>query len=199
MPDTDHITVYVSPEERTRIKNEADDQGVNLSRYFIQAVEEKWEREDTETAASRMDAEEKLERIVQQGRQELEATARQTEQRVDALADMIARSGAYSVANFELLKYQHGPPEGIKTNALQVGSRRLRAPMTDHPDLPNRDLDSDADTDDTQDDSEPLTVENVEQADDAESEDDDDEELTAAKRFFEGRGRSKEEADETRW
>jgi len=38
MPDTDHITVYVSPEERTRIKNEADDQGVSLSRYFIQAV-----------------------------------------------------------------------------------------------------------------------------------------------------------------
>jgi hypothetical protein len=114
---------------------------------------------------------------------------------------MVARSGAYSVANFELLKYQHGPPEGIKTDALQVGSRRLRAPMTDHPDLLNRDLgaDADADDDDAQDESDRLVVESTEQTDNAESEDEEDEELTAAERFFKGRGRSKEEADETRW
>ena len=183
------LTVYVTDEERTRIERGADEHGISVSRYFLDAVEERWNREDTETATARMDAEEKLERIVEQARQELEATARHTEQRVDDLADMMARSGSYSVANFELLKYQHGPPEGTKTDALRVGSRRLRAPLSDHPDL----LDGDG-----EDDGDSLAVEDAENSS-ADDDEDDDENLSVADRIFKDRGRSKEEAEKTRW
>jgi len=168
-----------------------------MSAYVNSILDEHWADADADEAADRMDAEEKIERAANQALQEIEDTARHTERRVDALADMVARSGSYSVANFELLKHQHGPPEGTKTDALRVGSRRLRAPLSDHPDLLDRDGDSDDDSNAGQDETDPLTVEDAANADD--DKEDEEEELSASERFFKGRGRSKEEAEKTRW
>ena len=126
MSRTNHLGVYVSDAERNRIEREAEQADLSISGYIMSLVEAHWDSDDTADAADRMNAEEKIERLVDKATQELEASARHTEQRVDELADMMARSGSYSVANFELLKYQHSPPEGTKTDALRVGSRPCR-------------------------------------------------------------------------
>ena len=129
------VTFYVSQRKKDRLKREADEADVTVSTLLDSILDQHWADADTDEASERMDTEEKIERVANQAFQEIEATARHTEQRVDDLAEIVARSGSYSVANFELLKYQHGPPEGTKTDALRVGSRRLRAPLSDHPDL----------------------------------------------------------------
>jgi len=128
------VTFYVSQRKKDRLQREADEADVTVSTLLDSILDQHWADADTDEASERMDAEEKIERVANQALQEIEATARHTEQRVDDLAEIVARSGSYSVANFELLKYQHGPPEGTKTDALRVGSRRLRAPFSDHPD-----------------------------------------------------------------
>ena len=192
MTRTEHVAVHVSKARKKRLEQEAAEADLSTSAYVNSILDEHWAQSDGEEAADKMDAEEKIERVTNQALREIEDAARHTEQRVDALADMVARSGSYSVANFELLKHQHGPPEGTKTDALRVGSRRLRAPLSDHPDLLD-DHDDDAD----QDEADSLTVEDTANADD--DKEDEEEGLSASERFFKGRGRSKEEAEKTRW
>ena len=131
------ITVYVSEQERSRIGREADAQHMGLSNYVMSAVEDKWNREDTQETAERIEIEERVERITANATDEMEAMLEQMEQRNDQMADMVARSAVYSIANFESLKYQHKLPEEVKTNSLKIGSRRLRDPL---------DLDADQET-----------------------------------------------------
>ena len=186
------MSLYVSDADKNRIEREAEAAGVTVSTYLMGVLDQHWADADANEASERMDAEEKIERVANRAVQEIGDAARHTEQRVDDLAAMVARSGTYSIANFELLKYQHGLPEGTKTDALRVGSRRLQHPLNDHPDL----LDGDDGLDGDQDGSDSLTVEEAENADE---DDDDEEELSASERFFKDRGRSKEEAEKTRW
>ena len=195
MTRDNRMSLYASDADKNRIEREADAAGVTVSTYLMSVLEQHWADADADEAADRMDAEEKIERAANQALQEIEDTARHTEQRVDDLADMVARSGSYSVANFELLKHQHGPPEGTKTDALRVGSRRLRAPLSDHPDL----LDGDGDSEGDQDESAPPTIEDTATADGDDDDDDEDESSSVTDHILKGRGRSKEEAEKTRW
>jgi hypothetical protein len=197
MTRTEHVAVHVSKARKKRLEQEAAAAELSTSAYVNSILDEHWADADADEAADRMDAEEKIERVTNQALREIEDAARHTEQRVDALADMVARSGSYSIANFESLKHQYGPPEGTKTDALRVGSRRLRAPLSDHPDLLDGDGDSDDSGDASQDEADPLTVEDAENADN--DDDTEEEDLSASERFFKGRGRSKEEAEKTRW
>lgn len=200
MNRTEQVAFYVSKAEKQRLQEEADEADITLSKHLARIIETHRRDVDGDEAADRMDAEEKIERVANNALQQMETVLDQMQQRNDDLADMVTRSGAYSVANFELLKYQHGPPEATKTDALRVGSRRLRAPMTEHPDLLHPDPSADAD--DARDESDPLTVGTAEQAtdeSDQEEEEDEDEELSAADKFFKGRGRSKSESENHRW
>ena len=129
MSNTDHITVYVNDEERTRIQREADEAGMSMSAYIISALEDRWAREDTEATAERVEVEERVERITAHATDEMEAMLEQMQQRNDQLADMVARSAVYSIANFESLKYQHKLPDKVKTNSLKAGARRLGDPL----------------------------------------------------------------------
>ena len=129
MSNTDHITVYVNDEERTRIQREADEAGMSMSAYIISALEDRWAREDTEATAERVEVEERVERITAHATDEMEAMLEQMQQRNDQLTDMVARSAVYSIANFESLKYQHKLPDEVKTNSLKAGARRLREPL----------------------------------------------------------------------
>lgn len=164
MGRTEKLTVYVSESDRNRIEREADSQGVSVSSYFMQAVERQWERDDVEAAADQLAVEEKVEQIVADARDELVGIARAVERRNDDVADMTARAGSYSIANFELLKDEFDPAESRKAESLLVGSRRLRKPIDEHPD---RDL-GDGDGDEGE---------------------DNDKELTIAEEFFRDRGR----------
>jgi predicted DNA-binding protein len=189
------VSLYVEEADKSRIERESEQAGLSQSEYIKSILRQHWNEQDTDEAADKMDAEEKIERAANQALREIEDATRHTEQRVDALADIVARSGSYSVANFELLKHQHGPPEGTKTDALQVGSRRLRAPLSDHPDL----LDGDGDSEDDQDESAPLTVEDTANADGDDDDEGEDESSSVTDHILKDRGRSKEEAEKTRW
>jgi hypothetical protein len=100
---------------------------------------------------------------------------------------MTARAGVYSIANFELLKATHSPSEKRKKNSLLTGSRRLREPLDDHSDL------------DTENEGEGGNEENEELSDAVTETFVENEDRSAADEFFEGRGRSKEEAEKTQW
>jgi uncharacterized membrane protein len=123
------ITVYVSEQERSRIEREADAQHTGLSNYIMSAVEEKWNREDTEETAERTEVEERVERIAAQATDNIEAMIEQQQKRTEQMADMVARSAVYSIANFESLKYSQKLPEAVKTNSLKIGARRLGDPL----------------------------------------------------------------------
>ena len=109
------VSLYVEEADKSRIEREAEQAGLSQSEYIKSILRQHWNQRDTDEAADKMDAEEKIERVANQALREIEDATRHTEQRVDALADIVARSGSYSVANFELLKHQHAPPEGTKT------------------------------------------------------------------------------------
>jgi len=142
MSRTNRVDVYVSDSDLSRLEREADEADMSLSGYCMSLIERQWEAEDVEAAADRMDAEEKVEAIVADARDELTSIARDIEQRNDDVADMTARAGSYSIANFELLKDEFDPAESRKAETLLTGSRRLREPLDEHPD---RDLDIDPD------------------------------------------------------
>ena len=134
------VTFYVSDEELSRLDREADDRNMSRSGYVLSAIQRQWKAEDADEAADRMNAEEKVEQIVADARDELVGIARSVEDRNEDVADMTARAGSYSIANFELLKDEFDPAEARKAETLLTGSRRLREPLTEHPD---RDLDID--------------------------------------------------------
>jgi len=148
------VTFYVSDEELSRLDREADDRNMSRSGYVLSAIQRQWKAEDADEAADRMNAEEKVEQIVADARDELTSIARSVEDRNEAVADMTARSGAYSIANFELLKDEFDPAEARKAETLLTGSRRLREPLDEHPD---RDLDVDEADENEGDDSEGST------------------------------------------
>jgi hypothetical protein len=134
------VTFYVNDEELSRLDREADDRNMSRSGYVLSAIQRQWKAEDADEAADRMNAEEKVEQIVADARDELVGIARDVEQRNEDVADMTARAGSYSIANFELLKDEFDPAEVRKAETLLTGSRRLREPLDEHPD---RDLDVD--------------------------------------------------------
>jgi len=136
------VTVYVNDAELSRLEREANDRNMSRSGYVLGAIQRQWRDEDADEAADRMNAEEKVEQIVADARDELVGIARSVDQRNEDVADMTARAGSYSIANFELLKDEFDPAESRKAETLLTGSRRLREPLEEHPD---RDLDVDPD------------------------------------------------------
>jgi hypothetical protein len=140
MTRSNKVTVYVNDAELSRLEREANDRNMSRSGYVLGAIQRQWRDDDADEAADRMNAEEKVEQIVADAREELVGIARSVDQRNEDVADMTARAGSYSIANFELLKDEFDPAESRKAETLLTGSRRLREPLEDHPD---RDLDVD--------------------------------------------------------
>jgi hypothetical protein len=142
MSNKNKLSIYVSDAKMARLEREADDADMSLSAYASTLIDRQWQREDTDEAAQELGAEEKVEQIVADAKDELVGIARDVEQRNEDVADMTARAGSYSIANFELLKDEFDPAEARKAQTLLTGSRRLREPLEEHPD---RDLDVDPD------------------------------------------------------
>jgi len=123
------VSVYVTDKEKRRIQREANEADMSVSAYILASLEDRWTNEDIAVTAERTKVEERVERITTQATDEMEAMLEQMEQRNDQMADMVARSAVYSIGNFEALKYSQKLPEEVKTNALKIGSRRLREPL----------------------------------------------------------------------
>jgi hypothetical protein len=137
------ISVYVSENEKSHLKSEANEEGETLSSYVYKLAQAERKRRGVEKAATDLSAEERIEALIADATDTLEEIAKDTK-------DLNARAGAYSVANFELLKQNH--PDARRKEVLQTGSRRLRYPLEEHDDL-QATAESDADRDDQDDDS----------------------------------------------
>ena len=128
MSNASPISLYVSEAERNRLEREAEAADESLSSYVMGHVRDEWDREDTEAAAARMDAEEKIELLVADAKDELASIAESIEEQNAAQRDMLAIAGKYPIANWEAMKYIDDPPESVRTDALETAERRLRKP-----------------------------------------------------------------------
>ena len=120
------ISVYVSESEKKELQAEADAEGESLSSYLYKLMQAERERRGLEKAAVEASAEERIKALIAEGVERMEEIAEDTK-------DINARAGAYSVANFELLKENY--PDSRRQEVLATGSRRLRIPLEDHADL----------------------------------------------------------------
>ncbi|MCL7417449.1 MAG: hypothetical protein M8354_06380 [Halalkalicoccus sp.] len=132
------ISVYVSESEKNHLKSEADDEGETLSSYVYKLAQAERKRRGVEKAATDLSAEERIEALIAEATDTLEEIAQDTK-------DLNARAGAYSVANFELLKQNY--PDVRRKEVLQTGSRRLRYPLEEHDITDDTDDQEDTDSD----------------------------------------------------
>lgn len=138
------ISVYVSESEKNHLKSEADDEGETLSSYVYKLAQAERKRRGVEKAATDLSAEERIEALIADDTDTLEEIAKDTK-------DLNARAGAYSVANFELLKQNY--PDARRKEVLRTGSRRLRYPLEEHADLQVTSDEDENDQDDDRDDN----------------------------------------------
>jgi hypothetical protein len=138
------ISVYVSESEKNHLKSEADDEGETLSSYVYKLAQAERKRRGVEKAATDLSAEERIEALITEAKEDLTEIAEDTK-------DLNARAGAYSVANFELLKQNY--PDARRKEVLRTGSRRLRYPLEEHADLQVTSDEDENDQDDDRDDN----------------------------------------------
>lgn len=117
------LTIYVSEPEKNHLKSEADEAGETLSSYVYKLAQAERSRRGVEQAATELSAEERIEALIADATDTLEEIAEDTK-------DLNARAGAYSIANFELLKQNY--PDARRKEVLETGARRLRSPLEDH-------------------------------------------------------------------
>jgi len=139
MSNTNRVDMYVSDSTLNRIEREAEEADKSRSKYLRDILQHHWDDSDLEERNDELQLEEKVERIAADARDSLTRIAESVEQRNNDVADMTARAGVYSIANYEMLKTIHSPSEKRKKKSLLIGSRRLREPLDDHADFLSRD------------------------------------------------------------
>ncbi|MFC4990596.1 hypothetical protein [Saliphagus infecundisoli] len=117
MSRTEPITLYVTEQRKQEIEDRAEREDTTVSSYLNHLIERQLrvEAEDELSAESR--ATEELQRVIDEG-------TRQLRDATEDLRELNAKTGVYTIANFELLKQNQKQP-AIK-DALSTGSLRLR-------------------------------------------------------------------------
>jgi hypothetical protein len=98
------VTTYLTQTEKDRLAREADDRGISTSKRVAQLIETDRQADAREDALRQSNAEAWLEGMADDARAELERTAESIEDRNDAMSNMVATSGAYSIVAFAVLK-----------------------------------------------------------------------------------------------
>lgn len=111
------LTLHIDPETKRALRERADAEERSMSDLARRAIHDYLEGERAAEIGAQTLVEERIEELVSIGIDELTQTAQQ-------IADMNAKMGVYSVANFELIKQNH--PDAMRRDALSTGSRRLR-------------------------------------------------------------------------
>lgn len=114
---TEQVTIYVTEERKTELEQRADDQGDSLSGVINGMIDQQLQQDAQDAIASETRAEERLQELIQVGTEEMTEIARE-------IRDMNAKFGAYSIANFELMKHDH--TDHVRKQALSTGARRIR-------------------------------------------------------------------------
>jgi len=121
------IATYVSDEAKAELDRRADVEGISRSQYLNDLIHREFQRDEQERAASELRAEQRIRALMTEAADEIRQAS-------EEMREMNAKAGAYAAANFELLKRDH--TDGVRRDALETGSRRLRQDLDDaHADL----------------------------------------------------------------
>lgn len=127
---TEPITFYLTAEEKQALQREADDADESLSSHVTRLVRRQRQLDAEEEISENLNPEERLLEIAREATDQIEDSVAEVEHAATDLRDMQARSGVYSIANFELLKDGYADPR--RQDALRTGRNRLRQPIEDH-------------------------------------------------------------------
>lgn len=114
------LSVHIDEETKRALRERADAEERSMSDITRRAIQSYLEAERAAELDAQTLVEERIEELISIGIDELTQTARQ-------IADMNAKMGVYSVANFEMIKQNH--PDAMRRDALSTGSRRLRGSL----------------------------------------------------------------------
>lgn len=114
---TEQVKAHVTPETKRELEREAETRDLSISQLANEYIERglRQDREDELSAETR--AAQQLRDTIDRGLDEFEQIARD-------MREMQARSGAHTVATFELLKQDY--PEQRIQQAFRTGRDRLR-------------------------------------------------------------------------
>lgn len=138
MSHDQRIAGYVSEQTKQDLEQRADHEDISVSALIRRYVQRGLRQDAEGDVAAEARAAEHLQQVLDDGLREFHTIARQ-------IQDLNAKNGAYSAANFELIK--QGVADAQRKKALQTGARRMQA---DDPigDALDKDDTTEADTDD---------------------------------------------------
>lgn len=111
------ITVYVTDERKTELKQRADEEETSMSGIINDMIDRQLQQDAQDAIASEVRAEERIQELITVGTEQMVETATE-------IRDMNAKFGAYAIANFELMKQNRS--DHVRQQALDTGARRLR-------------------------------------------------------------------------
>jgi vacuolar-type H+-ATPase subunit I/STV1 len=115
----ERVTAYVTEEDKQAIVRRAEQEDITQSKLAARYLRRGLRQDRENEISAESQAIEHLEKAV-------DDRLRRLEDLEDNLRDIVAKSGVYSIANFELLKHQHSTDD--LQNALETGSNRLQNP-----------------------------------------------------------------------
>lgn len=139
MSRSEQVKVWVTEQTKAELVAEADRRDMSQSQLANQYIERGLRQDKEEEVSAETRAARQLQDIIDQGLDEFEQIAHD-------MKEMQARSGAHSVATFELIKDDY--PETTIQDAFVTGRDRLRED-TDPDDVAETRTDSTADSDDS--------------------------------------------------
>ena len=120
MGRNEQLTTYVDGDVAREIERRAKAENVSASTYIAQVLDQHIHDRAVDDQAREHRAEQRIQELVAEARDEVaEAT--------EGLEDLVAKSGVYSIAVWELVKDEYDDPQ--RQHALNVGTERLREDM----------------------------------------------------------------------
>jgi len=111
------ITVYVTDERKAELKQRADEEDTSMSGIINDMIDRQLQQDAQDAIASEARAEERIQELISVGTEQMVETAKE-------IRDMNAKFGAYTIANFELMKQDRS--DHVRKDALDTGARRMR-------------------------------------------------------------------------
>jgi len=111
------ITVYVTDERKAELKQRADEEDTSMSGIINDMIDRQLQQDAQDAIASEARAEERIQELISVGTEQMVETAKE-------IRDMNAKFGAYTIANFELMKQDRSAH--VRKDALETGARRIR-------------------------------------------------------------------------
>ncbi|MDS0297046.1 hypothetical protein [Halogeometricum luteum] len=111
------ITVYVTDERKAELKQRAEEEDTSMSGIINDMIDRQLQQDAQDAIASEARAEERIQELISVGTEQMVETAKE-------IRDMNAKFGAYTIANFELMKQDRSAH--VRKDALDTGARRIR-------------------------------------------------------------------------